>query len=130
MRVPFTSALRAELSRARVNQPQAPIALFVLGLADDGDLPAQEMAAALAPDRAGQAASLRTMLVGAAPLRELVLTLLRAGERDLSVALCSSDAAAVPVVMLQDVVRAVKPLREVEAEEAESLLGAAPAGRA
>lgn len=130
MRVSFTSALRAELSRARTRQPDGPIGLFVLSLTDDGDFPAWEMAAALAPERAFGASPLRTMIVGAAPLTQLVLMLFRAGERELSDVLRSADADAVPVVVLKDALRVVKALRDVEAEEAECLLRGAPAGRA
>ena len=130
MRVSFISALRAELSRARTREPDGPICLFVLGLTDDGDFPAWEMAAALAPDRAFATSPLHTLVVGAAPLPQLVLTLFRAGERELSNVLRSADAGAVQVVVLKDAVREVKTLRDVEAEEAEHLLRAAPAGRA
>lgn len=127
MRVSVASALRAELSRARERQPEEPLALFVLGLTDQGDLPAWEMANALVPERVAGAPQ-RPMIVGVASLPKLVVTLFRAGELELSVALRDSNADGVPVVLLRDQLRAVKALREVEAEEVESLLRTPPVG--
>lgn len=124
MRVPFTTALRAELSRAREKELEGPLALFILDLADEGDLPAWEMAAVLAPERMAQLPHdvLPSMVLGAAPLAMLARTLQRAGEGELSVALRRFAGKGVPVVLLHDVVRMVKVLRDVESEEAEFLL--------
>ncbi len=132
MRVPVTTALRAELSRAREKELEGPLALFILDLADEGDLPAWELAAVLAPERIARLApdTLPSMVLGAAPLAKLARTLQRAGERELSVALCKSEGRGVPVVLLHDVVRMVKILRDVEREEAEFLLHEKPAGQA
>lgn len=132
MRVPVITALRAELSRARSQSTEERVALFVLGLADEGDLPAWALACELAPERARRSMDdpTCTMLVGAAPLPRLAHTLHRAGERELSAALRSSDAANVPVVWLDDVVRTVTALSAVEAEEIEALIHETPAGRA
>jgi hypothetical protein len=132
MNVSVALALRAELSRARAHQTCERLALFVLGLTDEGDLPAWELASELAPERVAAAAGepACTMLVGAVSLRRLASTLHRAGERELSAALRSSDARGVPVVLVQDVVRIVKPLDVVEAEEAESMLYMRPIGSA
>ena len=63
------------------------------------------------------------------PLPTLADTLQRAGERELSAALRSSADGGVPVVLLRDVVRMVKWLDEVEADEVELLLRGAPAGQ-
>lgn len=130
MRVPYSLALRAELSRARSTQPADRVALFVLRLTDEGDLPAWALACELAPERAKRSMTDPTckMLVGAASLPRLAHTLHRAGERELSAALASSAASDVPVVLLDDVVRTVTGLRAVEDEEIASLLRGAPAG--
>lgn len=126
MRFPVTSALRAELRRARASASEDRLALFVLGLGDEGDLPAWEVASELMPEDApapGEEPS-RTLLIGAAPLAKLVHTLSRAGELELSAALHASPSS-VPVLLLQDVVRVVTALDAVEAEEAEALLAEA-----
>lgn len=134
MRVPFSTALRAELRRARDVQPEGPVALFVLSLDDEGDLPAWALACELAPDRAKKSMTdpSCTMLIGAAPLRDLARTLQRAGERELSAALSSSSSSTgdIPVVLLNDVVRMVTGLQVFEDEEIESLLRERPAGKA
>jgi hypothetical protein len=132
MKVPVTSALRAELSRARASIPEDRLALFVLGLTDEGDLPAWELATQLLPDNVPPpgAAPCQTLLIGAAPLPRLVHTLFRAGERELSAALRASSPGSVPVVLVQDVVRVVTALDAVEADEADLLLFEAPAGHA
>ncbi len=107
------------------------MALFVLSLDDEGDLPAWALACELAPDRAKKSMTdpSCTMLIGAAPLRDLARTLHRAGERELSAALASSSTAAdTPVVLLDDVVRMVTGLRAFEDEEIESLLREGPPG--
>lgn len=131
MNIPVTSALRAELSRARVSEGEGRVALFVLALTDEGDLPAWEVASDLWPDTDPPlgADPQRTLLIGAAPLRTLAGSLLRAGERELSAALRASSSS-VPVLLLQDVVRVVTELDQVEAEEAERLLAQPPAGDA
>lgn len=133
MRVPFSTALRAELRRARDVPHEEPVALFVLSLDDEGDLPAWALACELAPDRAKKSMTdpSCTMLIGAAPLRDLARTLQRAGERELSAALASSSSSSdTPVVLLNDVVRIVTGLHAFEEEEIESLLRESPAGRA
>jgi len=132
MKVPVTLALRAELHRAQIQHHTERLALFVLGLGDEGDLPAWALACELAPDRVPHTLSdaAFTTLVGAVSLPHLVNTLHRAGERELSAALRSSDARSVPVVLLRDVERIVKALHDVESEEAELLLHARPAGSA
>lgn len=132
MKVPVSTALRAELSRARATISNDPVALFVVCLGDEGDLPAWELAAALLPERfrAEDVHPPGTVVVGAAPLQKLVRTLQRAGERELSAALRKSNAAGVPVVTLHDVIRKVQALRDVEAEEAELMLAERPKGSA
>lgn len=132
MKVPVTSALRAELSRARAVTKEDRLALFVLGLSDEGDLPAWELASELLPDHLPPPGSdpCETLLIGAVPVPRLVNTLFKAGERDLSAALRASAAESVPVVLVRDVLRVVTALDDVEAEEAESLLAGAPAGYA
>ena len=131
MRVPVTTALRAELSRAREKELEGPLALFILDLQDDGDLPAWELAAVLAPERmALSPADPHPLVLGAAPLQTLARTLQRAGEGELSAALRASGADSVPVLFLHDVVRLVKALRDVESEEADDLLHEAPIGSA
>lgn len=131
MRVPVTSALRAELTRARATAREGRLALFVVGLSDEGDLPAWEVASELLPaaDLPCSPDSFRALRIGAAPLSRLVHALLRAGERELSAALRASSSS-VPVVLLRDVVRVVTALEAVEAEEAEALLAEAPIGSA
>jgi hypothetical protein len=132
MRVPITTALRAELSRAREKQGEAPLALFLLGLGDEGDLPAWALAVTLAPERIGAlpppAAGL--LIAGAAPLADLARTLQKVGERELSDALRRARFADVPVVLVHDVVRVVKPLEELEFQEAEMIVDQKPAGSA
>lgn len=131
MRVPVTTALRAELSRAREKELEGPLALFILDLQDDGDLPAWELAAVLAPERmALSPTDPHPLVLGAAPLQTLARTLQRAGEGELSAALRASGADSVPVLLLHDVVRLVKALRDVESEEADYLLHEAPIGSA
>ena len=132
MRVPVTTALHAELSRAREKELEGPLALFILDLEDEGDLPAWEMAAALAPERIAQSTPEEhpSLVLGAAPIAKLARTLRRAGERELSVELERRRGAGVPVVLLHDVVRMVKVLREVEREEADFLLREMPAAQA
>ncbi|MFO0589230.1 MAG: hypothetical protein U0441_16960 [Polyangiaceae bacterium] len=132
MRVPVTTALRAELSRAREKELEGPLALFILDLEDEGDLPAWEMAAALVPERMAHSSAEDhpSLVLGAAPIAQLSRTLARAGERELSAELLRRRNAGVPVVLLHDVVRMVKVLREVEREEAEFLLRERPAGQA
>ena len=129
MRFPVTTALRAELERARGSILKGQLALFVLGLSDEGDLPAWELAAALAPDRIHPGSAF-TMLIGAAPVGDLARTLQSAGERELSAALRSSVKQCVPVVLVEDDVRIVKTLEELEDEEAESLIYEHPVGHA
>ena len=132
MKVPVTSALRAELSRARAAPTDERLALFILSLGDEGDLPAWALASALLPGNSPPPGSdpHQTLFIGTAPLPKLVRTLFQAGERELSAALRASPPASVPVVLVQDVVRIVTALDVVEAEEAESLLSEAPAGHA
>lgn len=131
MRVPVSTALRAELSRAREKELDGPLALFILDLHDDGDLPAWELAAVLAPERLAAAPPDEPpVVVGAVPLLKLARTLQRAGERELSAALRASNPSTVPVVLLHDVVRMVKALREVENEEADYFLREMPIGSA
>lgn len=131
MRVPVTTALRAELTRAREQELEGPLALFILDLHDDGDLPAWELAAVLAPERLALCpTNAPSVVLGAAPLLKLARTLQRAGERELSAALRASDVGSVPVLFLHDVVRMVKALREVESEEADFFLREAPIGTA
>lgn len=124
MKVAFTSALRAELCRARSFIPEDRLALFILGLGDEGDLPAWELATELLPDNVPPPGSdpYQTLLIGAAPLPRLAHTLFRAGERELSAALCAAAPGSIPVVLVNDVLRVVTALDTVEAEEAESLL--------
>lgn len=130
MRISVTRALRAELSRARSQPCPEPLALFVLGLGDDGDISAWALAYELAPERLRGLAIDPLLVVGAVSLPMLANTLQRAGERELSAALRSSAEGSVPVVLLRDVVRMVKGLDDVEADEVELLLRGAPAGQA
>ncbi len=141
MRVAFTTALRAELFRAQElskttkTNPKAQVerlALFILSLTDEGDLPAWALACELAPDRVSRSLNdpACKMLVGAAPLKKLASTLARAGERELSMELSSSRTDEIPVVLLNDVVRIVTPLETFEAEEIDELLREAPFGNA
>ncbi|MBK8254755.1 MAG: hypothetical protein IPK82_19105 [Polyangiaceae bacterium] len=132
MRVPVSSALRAELRRARHLLPGDRIALLMLALDDDGDLSAWELALQLMPERLPDGVVSRegVLLVGAAPMNWLVRTLHSAGERELSAALSATCEGAVPVVRMQDVLREVTVLDALVEEEADSLLFAPPAGYA
>jgi hypothetical protein len=132
MRVSVTSVLRAELARARAGAAEAHLALFVLGLGDDGDLPARALASELVPGHTPPSGTdpEQMLLIGSAPVPALVHTLFRAGERELSAALRASSGASVPVVLVRDVVRLVTVLDDVEAQEADVLLAGSPAGDA
>lgn len=130
MNVPVSLALRAELTRAQTHRGSERLALFVVGLGDEGDFPAWALASALAPGRfsSGSTQSSCAMVVGAVPLLSLIRTLHHAGERDLSAELCASASDGIPVLLMQDVLRTVTALHDVEALEAEAMLHQQPLG--
>lgn len=132
MRVPVALALRAELRRARSQTSLDPLALFVVGLGDDSDLPAWALACELAPERirSSRADPAGALVVGAVSRSRLIATLHRAGERDLSAKLSSCDTSSVPVLLLRDVIRVVTVLHQVESQEAEAMLHQRPLGSA